>query len=282
MKKYPTYLKSDILPFNNLNIRPQHGKIITEHHFPKTPIGHIGYHDTLAYCVSGFFIMHINGQNLLLRPNQMVYSPAGTSRGKWALQNHVELYEVPIVGDASGQNIFEYLKCRDNNYIVDVPEEYRPRVMQDFESTVGSPSYIENYLFLTAATVDLIAIYMASHTRREQESEFFLPVLTHMQDHLADNVKLPELAEIMHMQPTYFIRTFKKTFQQSPIAYYNMLRIAAAIDLLASTDLPLYKIGERIGISDQYYFSNFFKNQCGISPIQYRNAAKRMIEHLEN
>ncbi len=281
MKKYSTYLKSDILPFQNLNILPQHGRIITEQHFPKVPTGHIGHSDTLAYCVSGFFIMHINGQNFLLRPNQMVYSPSGTWRGKWGLQNHGELYEVPVRGDASGQNIFEYLHLREGDYVVDVPEEYRARTMQNFNSIVSSSLYIENYLFLTSAIVDLIGIYVASHAKRQQESEFFLPVLRYMQEHLADNVRLPHLAALMYMQPPYFIRSFKKTFQQSPIAYYNVLRAAKAIDLLSTTDLPLYAIAERIGISDQYYFSNFFKTQCGISPNQYRKAAKSMLAQID-
>lgn len=270
-----------IPPIKNLNILPSMSRMITARHVRGTPTGHSGRGDTLAYCVSGFSILHINGQNLLLRPNQMVFSPHGTWRGRTALSENLVIHEVGVAGDIEGQNIFEYLHLREDNYIVDVPEAYHSLVTHSFDVLLGFSSYIEDYLFRSAATANLIGIFFAARTQRQKNEKTFESVLSHMQAHIADNVKLSELAALMHMQPTYFIRSFKKTFQQSPIAYYNVLRVATAIDLLATTDLPLYKIAERIGISDQYYFSNFFKTQCSISPNQYREAAKSIMEQID-
>ncbi len=249
------------------------------HHVRGTPLRHMGKGDTLTYCVSGLSLLHINGQNILFRPGQMVFSPIDTWRGRTPISEDLELHEVTISGDIEGESIARHLKLTEGNYVVDVPQAHIPLVKQCFDQLLCFNPFTEGYLFRAAATANLLGIYFSARMQREKNETVFSSVLTYMREHLKTGVTLSELAALVHMQPTYFIRTFKKTFSQSPIAYYNTLRVTAAIDLLASTELPLLKIAEHIGISDRYYFSNFFKTQCGISPDQYRKAAKSIYQY---
>jgi AraC-like DNA-binding protein len=42
--------------------------------------------------------------------------------------------------------------------------------------------------------------------------------------------------------------------------------------LLAQTDYSMKEIAERLGFSNQYYFSKVFKENNGVSPSQYRKS----------
>lgn len=57
----------------------------------------------------------------------------------------------------------------------------------------------------------------------------------------------------------------------SPVNYITKIRIDYAKQLLkGNPDLTINEVGMRCGFSDQAYFSRLFKQQVGVSPLQYR------------
>ena len=101
---------------------------------------------------------------------------------------------------------------------------------------------------------------------------YFKEVLKYMADNLDKSIKIDDLASIMYMQPTYFIRKFKKAFSIPPFAYFSQLKIYKAMELLSGTQLSIEEISSRIGINDAAYFSRFFKKMCKTTPSEYRKA----------
>ena len=49
------------------------------------------------------------------------------------------------------------------------------------------------------------------------------------------------------------------------------IRMERAKDLLENPDIKILDIAERLGYTDNHYFSKAFKNYYHISPSQYRN-----------
>lgn len=96
-----------------------------------------------------------------------------------------------------------------------------------------------------------------------------------VQNYLKDNLNSPDLtqestAKACNICPAYLSRKFKKVTGRKFSEYLAELRIARAVELIDSTDLLNYEIGERIGIEDPHYFSIFFKKHMGQSIRQYR------------
>lgn len=271
-----------IAPLKSVTIRPSTSRLITTtHHTKGKPFWHIGEYDTLTYCVSGLCVMHIDGNFYLLRPGQFAFSPAGKSRGRTPISEDLALHEVSIVGNIDDVPIPDRLRITDAPYVVNLPEHYKQLTKICFEQILGQNTSPEGYLFRTAATANLLGIYFDTRAQTEKSETVFSPVLQYMHENLDKDVTLPELAALLHMQPTYFIRMFKKMFDQSPISYFKSLRIVAAIELLSYTSLPISSIGPKIGIPNPYHFSNFFKNHCGISPSQYREAIRDVKKLME-
>ncbi len=65
-------------------------------------------------------------------------------------------------------------------------------------------------------------------------------------------------------------RQFNKHLGCSPMQWVLRYKMEHAAELLRSTGLRVDEIGERVGISDAYYFSRIFKKIKNLSPSEYR------------
>ncbi len=101
-------------------------------------------------------------------------------------------------------------------------------------------------------------------------SEPLQEVVDYIHTHYRDNLTIRELAERVHLHPSYFIRVFKRHFGASPIQFINKKRIEEAKRLLTTTNIPLSEIGDSVGIPDICYLSKLFKSMTGFSPSIYR------------
>ena len=117
----------------------------------------------------------------------------------------------------------------------------------------------------------LIKIFATLKTEQNSVSKQFLPVINYMKEHLDKQIKVSELAELVYMEETYFIKKFKKTLGDSPITYLNKLKIYKAMSYLAEQSFTLSEISRKIGIYDSSYFSKLFKSYTGITPMEYRS-----------
>lgn len=81
---------------------------------------------------------------------------------------------------------------------------------------------------------------------------------------------LTEVAENIGCNPSYLSRVMKQDLGISFKDYLTMLRIKQAISLMRDGGLSLNQIAEKVGYSNQHYFSAAFKNGQGVSPSEYR------------
>jgi AraC family L-rhamnose operon transcriptional activator RhaR len=91
-----------------------------------------------------------------------------------------------------------------------------------------------------------------------------------LESEVARDWTLPELAGLLHLNPAYFVRLFKKHTGLSPMAYLNRQRAERAANLLVETQKPIAEIAQEVGWADQNYFARCFKSHFGMSGKVYR------------
>lgn len=111
------------------------------------------------------------------------------------------------------------------------------------------------------------ALTFPSSDKASRECRF---IEQYLDEHFADDITLETLSELTHMNKYYMVHAFKKYKGVSPIKYLIDRRITEAKYLLESTDYPISKIAETTGFSSQSYFSQVFRKEMGVSPVQYR------------
>jgi AraC family L-rhamnose operon transcriptional activator RhaR len=88
---------------------------------------------------------------------------------------------------------------------------------------------------------------------------------------LADRWTLGELADRLHLSPSYLLRLFKSSTGMPPMAYLARRRVETAAALLLHTDQPVTQIGRAVGWPDQNYFARRFRAHFGLSASSYRS-----------
>ncbi|OZB96414.1 response regulator [Paenibacillus sp. XY044] len=94
--------------------------------------------------------------------------------------------------------------------------------------------------------------------------------LQYVSQHLDQGFGLREVADHVHLNPSYFSVLFKEQMEMTFIEYVTRLRIQKAKELLLQTKLPVAEIAERVGYQTTKYFNKVFKDYEGASPGVYR------------
>lgn len=102
-------------------------------------------------------------------------------------------------------------------------------------------------------------------------------VRDYMERHFAEPLSIAALAQLAGLRPKYFVTAFKKTFGQSAIAWLTSLRIGRAKRYLLETDWRMRDIAQKVGYSDEFYFSRKFKKETGLSPSDFVKKRKTRI-----
>ncbi len=88
--------------------------------------------------------------------------------------------------------------------------------------------------------------------------------------HLEKPFVLEEYCQRHQVTSAHLIRSFREYYQDSPYNYLMKRRMEQAQRLLLYSNFSVKEIAERLCFSDQYYFSNYFKRQIGMSPSNYQ------------
>jgi AraC family transcriptional regulator of arabinose operon len=89
--------------------------------------------------------------------------------------------------------------------------------------------------------------------------------------HLADpDVDLTQAARAAHVSAPHLVRRYRAETGETPMAYLWRQRVAAGIDLLTHTGLPVGQIAARTGFRSGYHFSRRVRAQTGRPPTEVR------------
>jgi AraC-like DNA-binding protein len=90
----------------------------------------------------------------------------------------------------------------------------------------------------------------------------------------AEPLDIPALAEIAYVSQAHFIRTFYKTFGETPHRYLQRRRVERSMFLLRETDRSITEICFDVGFSSLGTFSRTFREIMGETPSAYRKRAQ--------
>jgi AraC family transcriptional regulator len=95
-------------------------------------------------------------------------------------------------------------------------------------------------------------------------------VLEFMEEHLAEDVSIGVLADLVRLSPYHFVRSFKRAVGEPPHRYWMGRRIERAKALLANPNSSITEIAFDVGFSGTSAFSAAFHRIAGQTPTEFR------------
>jgi two-component system response regulator YesN len=94
-----------------------------------------------------------------------------------------------------------------------------------------------------------------------------------IQESYSQDIALEDVAVQVGVSAGYLSRLFRQVTGETFKAYLTHVRLQEAKRLLTQSSAKVYEIADSVGYNDQHYFSEVFRKNTGLSPLEYRNRA---------
>lgn len=118
---------------------------------------------------------------------------------------------------------------------------------------------------------------LISKEERMQEQRVRL-MLSYIHTHYGENITINSIAAAANIGRSECFRCFRAVLGKTPTEYLCKYRLSQATNLLINTNKKLYDICTSCGFNSLSYFGQLFKQQCGMSPGEYRVINKKNVK----
>ncbi len=250
------------------------------HHFRerKEPISQY----ILIYCVEGRGWYRINDKEHALASNQYIVLPAGQPHAYAADDREPwTIYWIHFKGNAVPSLIAGYdFHPRDIRAGTSSRIDNRHDLFEEIFHTIETGYSHENLIYAMSVFCHYLGsiCYMKEYRKANRQNvEATDPIamsIHYMQENLDKQLSLKELTQYTGYSTSHFSQLFVQRTGYAPIAYFNLLKIQKACQLLNFTDMRINQICYKIGIRDHFYFSRLFSKTMGMTPSEYRKKPK--------
>ena len=91
-------------------------------------------------------------------------------------------------------------------------------------------------------------------------------------EHLAEEISVERLAELVELSPSHFAHVFKETTGMTPLQFVTRQRITRAQQLIRETSRSLIDVGLEVGYSSPSHFAQVFRRVVGVTPTEFRSS----------
>lgn len=151
-------------------------------------------------------------------------------------------------------------------------DKVHPHVAMCLDSLMEKPTppmpLVNAYLdIIIGRVLEQLELVPASNVHRQ---DLVGNILLYIAEHIHDEITLDTLARDLFANKYQISRIFSTKIGCNLCTYVNRLRIASSLNLMKEPNLNISDIAEKCGFNSERTFFRVFKEQCGITPKQYR------------
>lgn len=229
----------------------------------ESPIHSHDFHQ-LILPVNGDLRLEIEGKEAKINNNEMAFVCASNQHRFLAIeQNNFILANIPLAWRNSLSELPSFIKLTPTvkSYIF-----FMSCQLQDLAVSALNQEQI------LAMLLDLISKPL--NTNKQIDKRVLL-AKTFLDDHVATNVSLAQIAIASHLSVRQLSQLFKDQLGVTPLNYLREQRMKQALTLLTQSDFSITAIAESVGYQNLSAFSDRFNKHFGRSPSIYRHLDKQ-------
>ena len=137
---------------------------------------------------------------------------------------------------------------------------------------LGEINKIDNIEDLTYWLVNILDKFTENvfHVTDSKNAIIIQRAITFINENYKNDLTLGAVANLVHLNASYFSSLFKKETKLSFSSYLNKVRIEKSKLLLKNYDESILNIALEVGFEDQSYFTKVFKSLTKMTPKEYQ------------
>ncbi|RAP78040.1 helix-turn-helix domain-containing protein [Paenibacillus montanisoli] len=237
-------------------------------------LDYVPEYNKLYYIVEGEGWLKVDGHEMYPAPGELCLMPAYTRQSYSVLANKRPFlkYWCHFTASIGPFDLFQWIGVPLKISIAD--QEEMTALFKLLVSLRASGSIISRLreksimLEIIARYLEHVPITILQH--RSEELKRIQFIQEYIDGHMAESLRIEDMAKAAHLHPNYFIAYFKKHFGVPPLKYVSRKRADKAKFLLATTTHSIKEIADQIGFKETNHFAKFFRKETGQSPTEYR------------
>lgn len=240
----------------------------------------------MFYLISGSCDLFIKNNVYHLSPGNITFIPEDilhrTSYTGAAFHERISIeFTKNYINELVSQFGSGWLQSHLFSKIFYLPEEYRSdinRLLSQIMSEHHSSDVFSNCMlkmYFQALIVQILRYINASsilivNSNTRATDEALQLAIDYINDNFKNNITLDDLAQLLHLNPSYFSKKFKAVNGLGFKEYLNNVRINHSEKLLLETSMSITEIAFECGYDNSNYYGDAFKKINGVSPSTFR------------
>ncbi|WP_316783738.1 AraC family transcriptional regulator [Pedobacter frigiditerrae] len=226
----------------------------------------------LLYCTSGRGHIYLKDQEIELTPNTFFVIPKNTPHHyKSSIIEPWSIYWVHFTGPTAD---IIYERYADVTPLLrQIP--YSEKRIENFDAIFNllEESFDEQSLEIAnLKLMDFVSsmIYIKQLNPAQHQMDQMDKSILFMKNNINGIFTAETFAKQQQLSLSHYSRLFRSKTGNSPLHFFNQLKVQKACQYLYFTDRNIKEICTELGFDDPFYFSRLFKKYMGISPSQYK------------
>ena len=221
----------------------------------------------LYYIINGEAYIEYDNIKLVLLPGNWYLIPAELSFRFWCDNEMEHLFFHITISTINEIDLFSkiaspiFLAGSKNTYMV-------------YEDYLNDESLFASLAVKEKVYNILLTLMDKYHIKPEitEPSQCVQKAVEFINNNLNHKLDLNIVAKHTYVSKSTLTNKFKSELKITAQEYILRQKMLKAVQLLKSSNISISEISERLGFSDQFYFSKCFKNKFGLAPREYRKS----------
>jgi two-component system response regulator YesN len=189
--------------------------------------------------------------------------------------NVIDVYDIVYVEGVSRQLnewVFDHVFHLYGKESVEILKRYK--AVGDLYNFV----YFQDYVREVEGLLMLVNDYIKTLKSAKIDHKEMKDALQYIHDNYYKNINMTIISNMVSFNYYYFSQAFREYTGENFVNYLKKYRIGKAKQLLETTNDKIYEIAALVGFENTKNFNRVFKEIEGVSPLEYRNQKKILMD----
>ncbi len=252
-------------------------------------------YNTLVHCRGGRILVKVGGkQQVKVHPGQLLLIPAGKLVDPMLVSTDVEasalLVSDRILKSVLGNqiNIWNKAMYMKEIYVIECSnwltgiQDYTRSVFHKEQTPVLLHEIIVSFLrtLLLMVCEELLGhddMSLVDDSSTIHDKEIFNQFLQLLSRQEQKRKRVSFYANQLNITPKYLSSVAKKVSGKNPMRWITESTMQDCYSLLTETDMSIKEISNKLGFPNSSFFSQYFREQAKVTPLEYRFDHKRAV-----